>query len=88
MKTSVPPAIAEATSRAVALLEVLEAVVEAIDDCGQTGMPSGILYASLMTQGCTLQQFERMMEILVESGRIRKSGQVFYGTAHWADFQN
>lgn len=76
------PTLAEAAARAKALLEVFEAVVDAIDDCGQTGMPSGVLYAHLMTKGCTLPQFEHMMEILVASGRIRKVGHVFFGPSH------
>lgn len=77
--TPVPPVLNEAATGAAALIKLFEAVVEAIVDCGSSGMPSGVLYAHLMTLGCTLQQYERMMEILVASGRIRKVGHVFFG---------
>jgi hypothetical protein len=60
-----------------ALRQMLDALIEAIALGGADGVPGGILYASLMGQGCDLRTFERLMGILVDSGRVRKDGHVY-----------
>jgi hypothetical protein len=42
------------------------------------GAPAGPIYAALMAQGCTLEQFEQLMGVLVETGRLRKQGHLYF----------
>ena len=61
-----------------ALSAVIDIVVETIEKSGSSGVPGGHLYAVLMTYGCTLAQFEYLMGALVETKKIRKSGQLYF----------
>lgn len=61
-----------------ALRQLLDALLEAVAIGGADGVPGGTLYASLMSQGCDLPTFDRLMGILVGSGRVRKVGQHYY----------
>ena len=53
----------------VVLQRVLSAMLEAIEAAGTEGIPAGHMYATLMGQ-MSLDQFHRLCDILVESGRI------------------
>jgi len=53
-------------------------VVETVKESGSMGAPGGIMYAALMAQGCTLEQFEQIMGALVNAGRISKSGDCYH----------
>jgi hypothetical protein len=59
------------------LRQVMNAMVEAVKACPD-GAPGGILYAALMGYGCTLEQFEMLMTVLVEAKKVRKSGQLYF----------
>jgi hypothetical protein len=61
-----------------ALMLVCNAIIETIKESGPLGVPGGILYAALMTQGCTFNQFTGIMGILVRSGKIRKQGDCYH----------
>ena len=61
-----------------ALRQVMDAVVESVALGGTLGTPSGILYASLMGMGCSLRQFEAMMAALVQIGKVRKEGHLYF----------
>ncbi|WP_321935224.1 hypothetical protein [Paraburkholderia sp. J8-2] len=41
------------------------AVLETIDDTGEQGAPSGVLYAALQAKGASLSQYQSLMEPLV-----------------------
>lgn len=56
---------------------IAEAVIETVKEAGPQGAPAGVLYAALMTTGMNLEQFERLMGILVEVGKVRKQGQLY-----------
>lgn len=45
-------------------------VLEAIRDAGPMGAPSGVLYAALMGQGCTLSQYQSLMAPLERRGYV------------------
>jgi hypothetical protein len=62
----------------VAFLQLVEVVIDRVKDAGPQGAPAGPLYATLMSAGMTLQQFEQMMDAIVKSGRLRKSGHLYF----------
>ena len=62
-----------------AVKKVLDAIVDTVADAGDTGAPSGILYAGLMAGiGISLETYEGIMNLLVMQGRITKEGHVYY----------
>ena len=63
-------------SKIQAILKITEALIQAVNDT-PNGIPAGTLYAGLMTTGCTLQQFDQLMGMIVASGRIRKQGDLY-----------
>ena len=63
-----------------------DTIVEAVEETGDEGVPAGHMYAALMPSGCTLSQFDTMIDVLVASGRIRKRGFLLLpGTSPSAD---
>jgi hypothetical protein len=52
--------------------------VESVNDAGPDGVSSGILYTALSGQGCSLRQYEQIINALVASGRLRASGNRLY----------
>lgn len=64
--------------RIEAFTAIGEAVLETIKEAGKNGAPAGPLYAALMQAGFGLSNFEHLMKMLVEAGRIRKVGNVYY----------
>lgn len=62
----------------LAYVELCNAVVAAVKDAGPGGAPAGPLYAVMMSTGMRLEQFERMMDLIVQSGRLRKSGHLYF----------
>lgn len=55
-----------------ALIEAVSAVYEAVVAAGPMGAPAGVVYAALMQQGCTLEQYEQIEGILIRSGLLMK----------------
>lgn len=45
-------------------------VLETIQDAGELGAPSGVIYAALQTQGCTLNQYQSLLAPLVSRGFV------------------
>ncbi len=54
--------------KAAAALRIVQAIADAIREAGS--IPAGTLYAMLMPSGCTLERFDWVIGILVESGRV------------------
>ena len=48
--------------------------------------PSGHIYAALATQGCTLNQYEQILEALTDTGLIRQDGQLIDSTPQGKNF--
>jgi hypothetical protein len=61
-----------------ALKAVCDAVIEGVKAAGPFGAPAGVLYAALLSQGCTLPQFENLMGALVRIGMISQRGQLYF----------
>lgn len=61
-----------------ALRAIVVAVTEAVRAAGATGAPGGVLYAALMAQGCTLNQFESLMGALTRAGKLSKCGECYF----------
>lgn len=49
------------------------AVMEAIAECGELGAPEGPIYAALMSQGCTLSQFQSLVGGMERNGVVTRS---------------
>ncbi len=64
------------TQQVNALRAMLEAMLEAIQIGGYDGVSGGTLYSAVMGH-ITLDQFERLIRILVDSGRVRKDGHLY-----------
>lgn len=58
--------------KARAIVSVCRAVIQTVREAGKT--PAGTIYAALMAQGCSLQQYEQIERLIIETGQIRKSG--------------
>lgn len=66
------------TQRNRLIVDLCGSIIDAVAESGPSGIPGGTLYAGLMSAGCTMQQFDALMELCVRSGRITKSGQLYY----------
>ncbi len=64
-----------------AVLAVLNAIVESVAEAGSQGAPGGTLYAALMMLGVTFDQFNTIMNVLVDNGKLTKKGQLYYAAA-------
>jgi hypothetical protein len=52
-------------------------VLETIEEAGALGAPSGAIYAALMTQGCSLNQYQSLMAPLERRGFITLEGDCY-----------
>lgn len=55
-----------------AMVEIVQLIAETIKT--RKEIPAGELYALLMPSGCTLEQYEKIEGILIESGKVEKKG--------------
>lgn len=61
-----------ATEKAMAIVEVCKAVIQTVQEA--KSVPAGTVYAALMVQGCSLSQFDQIISLCVDAGKIRKNG--------------
>lgn len=52
-----------------AAMQTLRAIADTIRECSP--VPSGTIYAGLMTQGCTLEQWQRILRGMESAGLVR-----------------
>lgn len=62
----------------LAIKALCDAIVAAVDAAGPSGAPGGVLYSALMSQGCTLAQFESIAGGMVGAGLLCKVGQCYF----------
>ena len=60
------------------LSQVLDLIVQAVKETHTSGISGGMLYSSLMAFGCTLSQYETIMAVLVETGKVTKRGHFYF----------
>ena len=60
------PQIASAIKLVTACLEAIRAT--------PLGMPSGNLYSALMSKGCDINQYQKIEQLMLGTGLVRKSG--------------
>lgn len=61
-------------------VKALQAIAKAIIESCKTFAPGGVIYAALMAQGCTLNQFEQIMGQLVNAGMLTQDGDCYTAT--------
>jgi hypothetical protein len=61
-------------------VKALQSVAKAIIESCKTFAPGGVIYAALMAQGCTLNQFNQIMGQLVSAGMLSKNGDCYTAT--------
>jgi hypothetical protein len=66
------------TTKEQATIQVLKALFNTVLASGPLGAPGGVMYAALMGQGCTLQQFEGLMNALLRTRLVRKVGDCYH----------
>ena len=60
------------------LAQVTSAVVETVNEAGPSGAPAGPMYLAFMQWGMSLATFEAVTGALVDTGKIKRRGDVFY----------
>jgi len=60
--------------------KALQTVAKAIIESCKTFAPGGVIYAALMSQGCTLNQFQQIMAQLVNAGMLTQDGECYTAT--------
>jgi hypothetical protein len=69
----------EKEAKAVQALRLIcDAIIETVKKAGESGVPGGVIYTALMTQGCTMQQYEEIMGGLVAVGKLTKRGNLYF----------
>ena len=63
-----------------ALRGICCAIIEAVEECGHTGAPAGVLYSVLSSNGCSKNQFDGLMRGLCAAGYLRLDGVVYFST--------
>lgn len=56
---------------------IINSVVDSLK-ANPSGTPEGSLYAVMMTQGCSLEQFNAIIGALCDAGMIRKQGNLLF----------
>ncbi len=62
--------------QARALQQIAKGIIEACE----TFAPGGVIYAALMSKGCSLNQYQQIMSQLVGAGMLAKDGDCYTAT--------
>ncbi len=60
----------------IVLSNMVETVRQAIATTGTSGIPSGNLYAMMMGFGCSKEVYDHLINALLETGKITKTGNI------------
>jgi hypothetical protein len=61
-----------------ALHAIAEAIIEAVKEVAPDGAPASSIYLACMEHGATLDQFQQLMDALVDAGKLRQEGHLYY----------
>lgn len=61
-----------------AVMAMMDAILEVVEESGPVGVPAGPMYAAFMSWGCSLEQFQQLMDGLVRGGFLRHSGHCYF----------
>ena len=64
-------------TRRAALKQLIDATLDTVKECPD-GAPAGSLYMVFQHVGMTLDQFHTFMGALVEAGKLRKIGHLYF----------
>lgn len=67
------------TNQQIKALQMLcDAIIASVREVGEVGAPAGALYAAMMAHGISLDHFQQIMGALVQLGKLRQSGDLYY----------
>jgi hypothetical protein len=61
-----------------AFQQIANATVEAVREMGPSGAPAGPMFMAFQQQGVSLTDFQTLMDMLVATGRLRRSGHCYF----------
>lgn len=64
--------------KARAVRGIALAVLAAIRDAGERGVPGGMIYAALMQHGCSFDGYQTLMGMMVNAGAIERRGECYF----------
>ena len=62
-----------------AAIQLIKVIGETLKEAGAT--PSGTLYAALMQYGCTLNQYNQLIDMFKNAGKVKEVSNLLY----WID---
>ena len=62
----------------LAVIRIMQIVVETIRETGKKGAPSGVVYLGLHTMGCNFASYNRMISELKNLGIIQEQNNLLY----------
>lgn len=65
-------------SQMESLRRICAAVIDSVKAAGEFGAPSGIVYAALMSQGCSFSQYNSLINGLVNAKKLRQEGDLLF----------
>lgn len=65
--------------KAAAITGIIKCIGDTLKEAGCT--PAGTLYAALMQQGCTLEQYQLIEDAFISAGKVKKVSNLLY----WID---
>lgn len=60
------------------LKQITTIILETVEEMGPDGAPAGPMYMAMMHAGCTLEQFEQLMQGMVDAGLLVKRGHCYF----------
>jgi hypothetical protein len=61
-------------------VRALQQIAKGIIESCQTFAPGGVIYAALMSKGCSLNQYQQIMGQLVQAGMLTQDGECYTAT--------
>jgi hypothetical protein len=69
----------ELTQREIILI-CADAILHTVEEAGEQGAPSGVLYAATMTMGLNYHQYQALIDLFLKKGIMRIANHVLFYT--------